>query len=186
MIIISLALFLLFVLIDKLFFGSIALTILSRVETLVSLSTDASTNIRLSEIIRALQVWDNNVFSMLFGTGLGSAYESIDATRPYNYSVDNSYIIVLWKMGFLGLILFLLLIFILYKHGLHIYSHTRNNEDQQLVAALLSGFGGLLVIALTNACIVRYRFIIIWALVFATIQVLYNRLKNDQVLLERS
>ena len=186
LIIISLALFLLFVLVDKLFFGSIGLTILSRIESLSSLSTDASTNIRLSEIIRALRIWDDNIFSILFGTGLGCSYESIDATRPYTYSVDNSYVIVLWKMGILGLTLFLVLLFLLYKNGLYIYRHTRNKEDKQLVAGLLSGFGGLLVIALTNACIVRYRFIVIWALVFATIQVLYNRLKNDQVLLERS
>ena len=42
----------------------------------------------------------------------------------------------------------------------------------------MSGFAGLLLIGLTNSCLIRYRFVIIWAFVIAIIEILYWDVKN--------
>jgi hypothetical protein len=170
-----------FYVVDNLFFGSVFLTILSRISTLSSLSTDASTNIRLLEIIRALKLWDNNVFTILFGTGLGSSYMSINIERTYHYSLDNSYAIILWKMGLLGLVVFLLIYIHFIIKGFKIFIKTNDAGKKIIVASILSGIGGLMVIALTNACLVRYRFIIIWAILLGVIEIFYRdlNLKKD-------
>jgi len=178
---IILILFLLFLIFDKLFFGSIFITFLSRVKTLSTLSADPSTNIRLAEIIRAFKQWDNNIVTVCFGTGLGAAYESVDLTRPNHFSVDNSYAFILWKMGIVGLIVFLLIIYSFFKKGLYVFKKSNNTEHRQIVAALMSGFGGLLIIALTNTCVARYRFIIIWSLIIAIIEIMYNHTEKSTI-----
>jgi hypothetical protein len=160
---------------DKIFMGSVFLTLLSRVDTLVKLSVDLSANIRISEIKRALSQWDNNFINIFFGVGLGACYDSIDSNRTYTYSVDNSYAIILWKMGIIGLIIFLIILVLFFKKGLYIFIHSKNEQFRQISVSLMSGFAGLLLIGMTNSCLVRYRFIIIWALIIATIEVLYYK-----------
>ncbi|MBN1780886.1 O-antigen ligase family protein [bacterium] len=169
-----------FLLIDKLFFGSVFLTILSRLSTLSSLSTDASTNIRLGEIMRALDQWDNNVLTVIFGTGLGTSYESISIERAYPFSLDNAYAVVLWKMGLFGLIVFLMIYGSFYIRGFKIYLQSHNTQYKVIAASLMSGLAGLLVIALTNACIIRYRFIVIWVLIIAMIEIMYRDMLSSK------
>ena len=60
-----------------------------------------------------------------------------------------------------------------FKRGLYVFTHTIQERYKQLSASLMSGFAGLLLIGLTNTCLVRYRFIIIWAFMIATVEKLY-------------
>lgn len=163
---------------DRLFTGSIILTLLSRFSWVENLSMDESTNIRLSEIMRALGYWSQGPLTMLFGTGLGASYHSIDATRTSTFSVDNSYIPILWKLGYLGLFCYLAMMWAFVRRGLYVFRKSTNMRFKQVAAGLLSGMGGLAIIALTNACLVRYRFVVVWSLAMATIEILYRKCQS--------
>ena len=165
-------------LLDRFLFGSVLITVFSRMNTLTALSTDESLNIRLFEIIRALHQWDNNIFNILFGTGLGSHYGAVRIDRLNTVSLDNSFAYILWKMGIIGFILFMFIYIQFFIKGLFIYIHSKVLFHKQLIAAILSAIAGLCVIGLTNACLVRYRFIIFWALLLAIVELLYRQTKR--------
>ena len=91
-----------------------------------------------------------------------------------NDNVDNSFIVILWKMGLVGLGLYILILFHFFHRGLYLFKHSKDISTQRFIAALLSGFAGLIFIALTNSCLAFYRFNIIWALSFASIEIYYQ------------
>lgn len=168
----------LILLLDRYTSGSVLLTVISRFGSLANLTLDESLRIRMSEVYRALSDWQANSVYVLFGTGLGDMYQSIDAARVNTFAVDNSFVFILWKTGILGLAVFVASIAVVYKKGFYVFVHAKSFFEKQIASALLSGFGGVLLIALTNSCLVLYRFIIVWALVFATIEMLHLRTKN--------
>lgn len=165
---------------DKYITGSVILTASSRIQSLAALGLDESTNIRLSEIFRALGKWKSNPLTVLFGTGLGDNFESIDLSRTNTVSVDNSFIFILWKIGLFGLTAYLGVCFLFLKRGLYVFINASQEWQKRLAAALISGMSGLALIAFTNACLVNYRFIVFWALAIATIEVLYIGVRDEK------
>jgi hypothetical protein len=163
-----------FYLLDRVFAGSVFLTLGTKLATLSALSVDESMNIRLSEIHRALAQWDDTVVTILFGTGLGSRFESVDVARTGTAIVDCSYVYILWKAGLAGLLSYLWIVCVFFKRGLYVFRNSLDERSKRTVAALMSGYAGLLVIGLTNTCLVRYRFIVIWAFMLATIEMLHS------------
>ena len=83
-------------------------------------------------------------------------------------------------MGILGLTTYLIILFLFFKRGFHVFKHATQERYRQMSAAIMSGFAGLLLIGLTNASLVIYRFIIIWALVIATIETLYWKVRANE------
>lgn len=172
-------------LVDRIIMGSSIFTILFRFATLLDIANDQSLAIRMGEISHAMQQWQH--YPML-GTGLGSTISPVTLIHYSNNNVDNSYAVILWKTGIIGLALFISILVLVFKHGLYVFMHTKSIERQRMTAALLSGFTGLLVIALTNACLAFYIYNIIWAACFATIEILYRAERSEQMngALERS
>ncbi len=169
---------LLLFLIDRFYAGNALATFLWRISSFENLARDESLIIRITEIKRALSQWSNNIF---FGTGLGATIEPITLKHWSPYLVDNSYAYVLWKMGIIGLILFSAVIMIPLYRGMRLFVRLKNANNAHLIGALLSGWIGLLIIALTNTCLVRYFYIILWAFLFATIEIM-----NEKTLHEKS
>ncbi len=165
---------------DFLFSGSIIMTFLDRINFLLAVSSDESLLIRVSEIQRALQQWNNNIITILFGTGLGASFGSTDIYRTYTYSVDNSFAYLLWKTGIIGLTAFIALISTFFYHGLRKFYIINEHSTRVFIGAIICGMLGIIIIALTNTCLVSYRFIIFWALGFATIKILPVR-ENDEL-----
>lgn len=168
---------------DRLLFGSVLTTVLERFGTLTTLSTDASLKIRFAEITRALSQWDDSVVTVFFGSGMGASYEAIDIERSFSYSVDNSYMWIMWKMGIIGLAFFLGIIVNFYYKGIRIFNGTKVMKHRRVAAVLMSGMGGLLLIGMTNACLSNYRFIIIWALMLSAIEMLHRQFRTVRPLL---
>ncbi len=162
-------------LIDTFFLGSTLITMFERLSTLLELAKDASFLIRFSEIANALDQWKLNP---IFGTGFGATINPIILEHYSVNLVDNSYVVFLWKSGLIGLIIYILMILLFFVRGLYIFRQTRQIQVQRLVAALLSGFAGLAVVALTNSCLAYYRYNIFWAMTYATIELLYLREKK--------
>jgi len=163
-------------LIDKLFMGSSLLTLVTRLNTLLDLAHDASLAIRLGEISHTLFQWKRNI---ILGTGLGSWISPVVLYHIPENHVDNSYIFVLWKTGIVGLLLFISIYGIFLHRAFYLFRKTVNSEIQQIAAALIAGVTGLLIVAMTNTCIVYYRFIILWALVIGIIEVLYRKERSE-------
>lgn len=163
--------------IDKFFLGSTILTLLERFNTFLELANDASFLIRMGEIGNALQQWRD---TPIIGTGFGATINPIILEHYSNNVVDNSYVVFLWKSGIIGLALYLAIALLFFIRGWFIFIRTQNLQTQRLVAALLAGFAGLMLIALMNSSLAYYRFNIFWATTFATIELLYWREKKKQ------
>ncbi|MBN2200617.1 O-antigen ligase family protein [bacterium] len=155
--------------VDRLVTGSVFLTLFQRLFSLTTVGTDASMSIRMSEIGRALDQWDDNIITIVFGTGLGSEYETVDMSRTYGYSVDNSFAYLLWKTGLVGLMLFVFLYARAIVQGFSLLRLELPAEDRYVASALTAALIGLCFIAFTNACIVSYRFIMIWSLMICAL-----------------
>jgi len=161
-------------LIDYLFTGSILLTLLTRIDFLSNLSLDESWHIRMSEISRALSLWDDHWYTVLLGSGLGAKYPTTDWTRSYPYLVDNSFAYILWKMGVIGLTVYLSFWADFLKKGFRLIKAPTSISDKRMAAGIVAGFLGLALIGLTNSCLTQYRFIVIWVFAFALIDRMYN------------
>lgn len=161
-------------LLDKLFLGSVLLTLVDRIDSILNYSMDISMKVRFSEISRAMDQWSHDPFTMLFGTGLGAKIHSIDPSRQNTTSVDNSYILFLWKMGIIGLSFFIMTMLLMVKK-VFIGMKKATVQEKQILLSIFSGFIGLFFIAITNACLYRYRFIIVWAFALALIDVISLR-----------
>ncbi len=163
--------------IDKFFLGSTILTMIERFNTLLELAKDESLLIRVGEMSNAIDQWK---LSPLFGTGLGSTINPVILEHYPNNIVDNSYTVFMWKGGIIGLLIYLFMMLLFFVRALYIFKNTHDVQRQRAVAALISGYGGLLVIALTNSCVAYYRYNVFWAMAYATIETLYWREKQIQ------
>jgi hypothetical protein len=163
-----------FLIIDRLVTGSVFFTMSERLFSMTTGSRDASMNIRMSEIRRALDFWDNNIVSVLFGTGLGSEYDTVDINRTYGYSVDNSFAFLLWKAGIIGLLLFVSIYINAIRKGFSLLRSDLPAEHRYAASALTAALIGLCFIAFTNACIVSYRFILIWSFMIYVLHRLHS------------
>jgi O-antigen ligase len=160
--------------IDRLVTGSVFFTLFERLFSLTTVGTDTSMNIRMSEIRRALDLWDNSPVSILFGTGLGSEYDTVDINRTYGYSVDNSFAFLLWKTGLVGLLLFVFIFLNTIRKGFSLLRFDLPPEHRHAASASTAALIGLCFIAFTNACIVSYRFILIWSFLITVLHRLHS------------
>ena len=157
-------------LIDKFFLGSALMTMAERFNTLLELATDMSLKIRMGEIRNAMEQWRH---VPIIGTGFGATINPVILEHYPDNVVDNSYAAFLWKGGIIGLAIYLFMVAVFFIRGLNVFKNTKNVHIQRTVAALLAGFAGLMVIALTNSCLAYYRYNIFWAMTFATVELLY-------------
>ncbi|MFO7891893.1 MAG: O-antigen ligase family protein [bacterium] len=158
-------------LVDYFLFDSALITLLERLESLTNLKEDTSLAIRLNEIKNALHNWKNNIF---LGTGLGDSINLVTLHHVSPNIVDNSYIFVLWKTGIIGLILFLFLLLYFLQKGIKIYFTSQDTIIKTITSAAVSSLFGLMIIALTNVCLIHYRFIIIWSIILGSISICHK------------
>lgn len=147
-----------------------------RVETFTELQTDQSLIIRFFEIKKAMD--QVGPFSLV-GRGIGAQITRV-AKLMYSHIVDNAYIYLYWKLGWTGLLTFLIVYFIFFRHCLKIIFHSENRFDQIIALSALSGMSGLCVVALTNVSLVLYRFNLVWALVLASVELIHRNVSKQE------
>lgn len=158
---------------DRYFHLSVILTVYQRVNSMGNLSADTSLHIRLAEIKQALEQWKLHPF---IGEGLGATFERVYIFRG-NAGVDNSYAFILWKLGIVGLFLFLAIYLIYISQIILRYWKLKTTWEKFVFASLGAGMLGMLVIALTNQSIIKYRFDLLWATILGITQNMV--LRND-------
>jgi hypothetical protein len=131
----------------------------------------------MAEVHRALLQWRGNIF---LGTGLGSTINPVTTAHMSIDLVDNSYVVILWKLGLIGFLAYLLILLQSFRLGIEVFKKSPSSEEKGIVAAILSGWIGLLLVALTNSCIIFYRYNLIWASSLATLQLLHSRVKRNE------
>jgi O-antigen ligase len=168
---IVMGLILLLTYIENIVGGSLASTAFSRIEFIFNLTSDLSLNARIAEILVALKQWEDNP---LLGTGLGSSINRF-AAKGNSVIVDNSYVNYLWKMGIIGLAIYLGILLSFFSMGIKAVKSTKLVNEKNLITAVLIAFGSLLIVALTNSCLYIYHLNIIWAMMFAVVHRYYDK-----------
>ena len=149
-----------------------------RYESFQSVTGDASWNMRSSGIQAALQEWK---VSPIIGSGFGNRFDARNFFVVYDNQLDNSYIFLLWKTGLIGIMLFFLFLGTLAVHGFRLIRNLPDSWQRYYICAIVAGFAGLLFSSYFYLSLMRYRFIIFWALFLGTIEVLYQSYKQLKI-----
>jgi O-antigen ligase len=135
------------------------------------LGFDISWQIRWSEIQRVLENFND---SWLFGQGFGTF--TISRSRfEMQLTVDNSYAYLLWKSGIMGLLSFLYMYFVFLRRGVATLKKRVSPQDKVFIITALVNAIGLMLVGMTNSSIAHYRLILVWASLFACIEVIARR-----------
>ena len=134
-------------------------------------------------LISYLKVYDTVKHDLILGKGLGHTIKiRLLSLQPKNL-VDNSYISLIWKMGIIGLIIFMLLIIIMLKQFFFIL---RNNKDPLMVNTsiiITCVFGGQLINSLACVAITQYNYNYIWASLIALHELIYlNTIRKKELI----
>ena len=140
------------------------------------LKVDLSAFQRTFEIKQALSKLTG--IQWLIGRGFGDTFYSKVRFRIQHY-VDNSYAWVLWKMGAIGFVVFLSMFVIFFKRTIFLLRKNVTKEELIYITTIFLNMIGLLIVALTNACLVNYRFIVLWAISMAIIELMYRKYANE-------
>jgi hypothetical protein len=114
----------------------------------------------------------------IIGRGIGDIFYSKVRFEMKDF-VDNSFACVFWKMGILGLLAFLSIFVAFFQRFIYLLRKGVDNETFIYVMAIGLNICGLLVVALTNACLVHYRFIIVWAASMGLLEMIYRRRRDE-------
>ena len=147
----------------------------TRVQSFEELEQDASLIIRAVEI---LQVLERTKTSPIWGMGLGDEVMRILRWGISN-SVDNTFVWIYWKMGLIGLFTYSLVIVLFIKRCIFVLKRVNDERQKLYVTTALSSFVGLLLISLTNTCLILYRFNIIWAILIASVEIIARKIENE-------
>jgi len=165
-----LVIFIIFFIIQTQTKNKLLLTIIIRLFVFLNpslLKIDISWLVREHEIAMALKDLGNQ---FLFGSGFGASIVSADRhfvlTAP-----DNAYIYLLWKMGIVGLLSFIVIQFLFIKRCFLILRKTLNPDEKIFALTGLLNTFGLIIVGFANSCITQYEYLVIWMAIIAAIEV---------------
>ncbi|MCK4575938.1 oligosaccharide repeat unit polymerase [candidate division WOR-3 bacterium] len=178
----SLLLFITIFVLSKLTSGGAILVLLKRIISFVNISylkVDLSVFQRIYEIKQAFSKL--NGIEWLIGKGIGdTVYSQVRfVTKHY---LDNSYAWIIWKMGIIGLISFLTMFGVFFQRAIFLLRKCSDNEDMIYIMTIFLNIFGLMIIAFINSCLVHYRFITIWAVSMAMMEIIYRKYRNENTI----
>lgn len=163
-----------FFVINNLTGGRLHATLISRGFILFNpefLKFDESARIRFFEVYDAIRDTSNE---FIIGKGLGIG--SVTRWRLVQHgSIDNSYAYLYWKMGLIGLFSFLSFYILYIVRSLKVLRKSISSDDRIYVISVLLNFIALFIIGFTNVCLVRYRFILLWAASIAIVETIVRK-----------
>lgn len=138
----------------------------TRAQTITELTEDISILERIYAAQYLLKEFKKNP---IFGVGLGAVYPAPITKRGIKYFswMDSTYLNLLWKMGSIGLLIFLLIYYFFFKNIIRILRNPKDNFQQWVSLGVLSAFISLMIISIESAVLLIYRFNFIWATLLA-------------------
>lgn len=141
----------------------------SRLSTIFELSQVSSIQLRLSQVQLVLQQIISNP---LLGHGLGKQIFSsyIGAATRVTW-IDNSYLSLLWKLGLIGTIPFVLLFLYALKTSIKTFREARSSIIKVFNGAFIAFIIGFLFLGIMSPLMVKYSLNIIWITLIALLDV---------------
>jgi O-antigen ligase len=170
----------------------------SRIASLTRLRTDLSL---LGRVELVSYVWPKIKKSSIVGTGLGdvvrykfapsgaayfllgeggASYRFITVRGATIRWMDISYFQVLWKIGVIGLILFIGLYTVFIRRCWFVFKNTTSDFEKWASLGIFVSFITLLAIAFLSAILVGYRFNLTWAVLMGIVELWAQRIERDR------
>ncbi len=159
--------------------GAAVLVLLRRFISLSNiqyLQVDTSGFVRMTEIRQALSKIHG--IQWFFGRGIGDTFYSFLRTKTKTY-FDNSYAWVLWKMGIIGLISFLSMFVIFFRRALFVLRKCTDKNDLIHTMTISLNMLGIMICSLGNASLIQFRYIIVWSVSMAMMEIIYRKYKYE-------
>jgi len=150
----------------------------TRVESLTSLQGDHSL------LMRANSYW--TVYQKIkqrpwLGHGLGDrATYRFFGQFVTQSNVDSTYLTILWKMGIIGLIPFLVLYFLLLKRAFLIYRREQDVFLKIFSIGILSAITAFLILGTISPILITSRFNFLFAMLFAITEIVSREVKSTE------
>ena len=141
----------------------------TRLSTIFELSQVSSLQLRISQVQLVLQqIISNPVLGHGLGKQIFSSYIGAAARVTW---IDNSYLSLLWKLGLIGTIPFVLLLIYALKVSIRSFKDTAGNIHRVYNGAFISFIVGFLFLGIMSPLIVKYALNIIWVTLIALLDV---------------
>lgn len=148
----------------------------TRVESISNLQFDYSLAMRANSYLTVFEKIKKHPW---FGNGLGdTATYLFFGQYSTQYNVDSTYLTILWKMGIVGLIPFLILYFLVLKRAFLIYSKEEDIFLKIFSIGILSAFGAFLILGFISPILVTSRFNFLFAVLFAITELFSRRVRT--------
>ena len=146
--------------------------LIGRAATILEFSEIASVRQRLTaNQIVADQVMKNPIFG--YGLGKQLVY-SFGGVSYFLHWIDNSYLMLLWKLGFVGTIPFLLLPLKSFIEAIRIFRKARDTRIRIFAGAMISFTIPFLIYAFASPLLIKYLLNLVWATLFGLIDSIKN------------
>lgn len=121
--------------------------------------------------------------SPILGVGLGTVYPAPITKKGIKHFswMDSLYLNLLWKMGLIGLIIFLLIYYFFFKNVVKIFKSPKNNFQKWVSLGVLSAFISLIIISIESAVLLIYRFNFVWAALLAIFNLWASKTSEEKV-----
>lgn len=88
---------------------------------------------------------------------------------------DNSYLYLIWKIGLIGFLIYVWMIYRIFKQGINILRFTENSLHKIIILGTLAGFCGILVYSLTTPSLIAYNKLnLLYVILFTGVE-LFNK-----------
>lgn len=146
----------------------------ARAETVMNWQQDTSLMMRAEMYHSA---WKEFLSSPFIGRGLGSLVHVHD--WQYQLWIDSSYMVLMWKMGIIGLISYLAIMLVALNRSYQVFIKTEKSFYQWFSGGFFSAFSGFMVLGFISPVLLKYRFNIIWAILFACIEYMHMKVVTE-------
>jgi hypothetical protein len=148
-----------------------------RAGSLKNLSADLSL---ASRVDLGFQAFARFARSPILGQGLGDyLHYRIMPIPDRIFSLDFSYMWVLWKLGIAGLVPLLGFYFLFLKRTWFVYRQTTDLFQRAAAAGVLVGFVALLMLGFESGILIVYRFNLVWAILMGSMESWTRQIKFD-------
>ncbi|MEA3475264.1 MAG: O-antigen ligase family protein [Candidatus Cloacimonadota bacterium] len=132
-----------------------------------------------ARILSYLRVFSKIKENYLLGKGMGDVLVTPYLNQRVVGIVDNSYIVILWKLGLIGLIIFMLIYFKTFKQLWFIIKNSQSNLYSIVSIIFFSTLIGYFVNGLACVIMTLYYFNFIWAAFIAITDFMYRKVCNN-------
>ena len=143
-----------------------------RTEVVEQKENTFSVSVRLLSYYHAFRLF---MQSPIIGKGMGHSIITPYLNQREIGAVDNSYLVILWKFGIIGFIIFLILYIKCYSQLIRIINKSKYRFNKLFAIVIISILSGQLINGLACVVMTLYYFNLIWAAFIAITDYLYRK-----------